>query len=70
MPAALIFTALLVAHVDAMSARPAPCSVGLAKFERQIAYSKSDRPARGTDRRTNGRGPAPTPADIGRSEEC
>ena len=40
MLAALIFAALAVAHVEAMSAQPAPCSVGLEKFERQIAHSK------------------------------
>jgi hypothetical protein len=42
MIAALIFATLLVAHVDAMSARAAPRSGGLAKIERQIAHSKSN----------------------------
>ena len=40
MLSALIFAALVVADVDAMSAQPAPCPVGLAKCERQIAHSK------------------------------
>lgn len=41
MLAALIFAALVVPHVEAMSVQPATCSVRLEKFERQIAHSKS-----------------------------
>jgi hypothetical protein len=64
MLAALIFAALAVAHVEAMSAQPVPCSVGLEKFERQMAHSKSSS-LEGPTASQNGGGLAPPPADIG-----
>jgi hypothetical protein len=42
MLAALIIANLTLAHADPISAGPLPCSVGLAKIERQIAHSKSN----------------------------
>ena len=54
MLAALIFATLLVAHVDAMSARSAPCSVGLEKIERQIAIRTSNPSERPTAAQTVG----------------
>jgi hypothetical protein len=47
MLAALIFAALVATRVDTMSARSAPCSVGLARIERQIPQSQSNPPLEG-----------------------
>jgi len=65
MLAALIIAVLTLAHADPMSARPTPCSVGLAKMERQIARSKTN-PLEGP---TAPQAVASPPADICHSEK-